>query len=287
MINCLYDANAIIKYYFPALDKHQIVKYLLEESPHSYNNISTIQATEVLSLFYKARREGGIDTDDKLEGYKDSFFDDIKIGKLHLYDFAQEHLLDFPVYKTISETCPPPDRYITEYLPECKGFVRKLKNVANSADAIMLLTMREIYHLAEKKGKESFLITSDGHVKAVAEKMKIKVIDPERTPRNCIPPELDRRYLKRKNKALGAICKYPNDESTIMSTSTIDICDGGACIKSIGKLFDPKKHLSIFIYDYSNRDDRAEQLSEVIYSDKEKVRVKFIEPINIRRFIDN
>jgi len=285
MINCLFDANAAVKYYFPTEDPHKLVKYLVE-SPKVISNITTVQITEVLSMFYKFHRKKIITSDSELTMYVDTFLKDIAPNdpKFNRYDFVEEHIKDLEVYKVISETCPPADRRETEYLPECGGVVKKLKNVANTADALMLIIMREIHLITDKN---CYLITSDSHVKKIAEKLGLKFIDPNTTPLATVPFDVDRRAFKRKNHNLGAICKYRNSADTLMSTSTINICEGGACVRSTGKVIEPKSRVSIYLYDFSDKTNREEQHAEVIYSDKDKMRVKFIEPIVINRLINN
>ena len=281
-INCLFDANAILKYYFPTEDPHQIVKYLIEESPNTVNNITTVQIVEVISVLYKFRRQNIITSDDELKTYIDTFLSDTKNGKLNRYDFAEEHIKDFDVYKTISETCPPPDRNVTQYIPECKGYVKKLKDVANSADAIMLFVMREIHLLTDKK---CYLVTSDGHVKEIARKLGLKIIDPKDTPIKAIPAELDRRRAARKNLNLGVICKDPINSTTVLSTSTIDICHNGACIRFHNKPMEQGKRLSLYMYNFADKENKTEQSAEVVRVEKDEIGVKFIEPVNVGHLI--
>ena len=100
-VQCLLDSDAVLKYYID-LPGSEVVRYLFDRSPSAAINVPTTQLMEVVAFFYKLRTLKIIPTDEKLEDFKRTFFNDIKRGKILAYEFAGEHLLDFPGHETIN-----------------------------------------------------------------------------------------------------------------------------------------------------------------------------------------
>ena len=114
MINTLFDTNAVLRYYFPAQDTYGTVNYLLKNNKKLVNNITGVQVVEVLSAFYSLRSQDILESDEELEGYKQTFLNDINEGVFTIYDLVREHIKDFEVYKSISDTSLKEYRSITE-----------------------------------------------------------------------------------------------------------------------------------------------------------------------------
>ena len=281
MINTLFDTNAVLRYYFPAQDTYQTVNYLLKNNKKLINNITGVQIVEVLSTFYNLRNQNILESDEELDGYKETFLNDIKEGVFTMYDFAREHIKDFDVYKSISEVSPPPDGGRVEYLKQSSGFAKIFRNAANTCDNIMLLIMREIHLLTDKK---CYLITSDAHVKLVAEALGIKIVDPGLTPIRCLPPDLDRREDKREDICVSVVCRRAEEPSFVLSTSTLDISRGGACIKSQDRTFELGTILSMDMSEIADKRKRLIQDAEVVRVERERIGVKFLEPLSIIDF---
>ncbi|MFC1704367.1 hypothetical protein ACFL1E_06275, partial [Candidatus Omnitrophota bacterium] len=136
--HCLLDSDALLKYYID-LPGSEVVRYLFDRSPSATINVATTQLMEVLSFFYRLRTLKIIPTDEKLEQFKRTFFNDIKRGKILAYEFAGEHLLDFPGHEMISS-------------------VKKSRDAVDAADRVMILVAREIHTVTNGN---CLLFTSD------------------------------------------------------------------------------------------------------------------------------
>lgn len=273
-IPCLLDTNSIIKRYVaPSSD---VITYLFEKSPTAQINIANIQIVEVISLFYQFRREGLIVSDEQLEQFKDTFFNDIKIGKINPYDFTDEHIIDFDVYRTICNTPPPIKRPVQKFISAFGGFVSELKDIADCPDAIMLMIMREIHLITEGA---CYLFTSDGHVKSVASVLGLKFIDSEKDGLRGLPEALFLTRPERKNIQLKAICTDCGKRGRLPNAKTSDISDQGLCIKTKETLkVGAKISLKLFSYDGYKR--RENIMTEVMWSRGNKAGLKFITPID-------
>lgn len=273
-IPCILDANTVIKYYID-LPGSDIVKYLIDESPPALIYVTSVQVAEVISVFYKFCREGAFSEDTRTE-YIDTFLTDIKEREIIVYDFVREHILDFPVYEAITKTKPPNLRPERVFIPEFGGFVNELKDIADTGDAIMLLVMREAHLMADKK---CYLFTSDGHVLRVADILGLKAYNPVVMTRDDIPPELDRREHKRRKSSLQVICKdCNNDAISFGSTRTIDICEGGVCIRQPSTKLAYTNRVNLVIHNYAN-EPIIKQIGTVTHIRDDRVSLKFDAPV--------
>lgn len=273
---CLLDANSLIKYYVDSLSGSAVIKYILDKSPSKIIYLSTVQAEEFISLIYMFRRRDIIDSDEKLVIIKDTFLNDIN-KKFFLYDFVREHLKDFDVPSKITEV-PPPKKLPLTYIRWHDGVVPLLKDIADTGDAIMLKIIREINLLS---GGSCFLVTSDGHVKKVAEALNLKVIDPEKMGINDLPEELDTRIIKRENIKLRAICVDCDSSLKMATTRTINICNNGLCLEAKNPL-DVGSRLRIRLSTYDGHKMLENIEGRVAWYDsaKTKAGVQFINPVN-------
>ncbi|MCK9431427.1 MAG: PilZ domain-containing protein [Candidatus Omnitrophica bacterium] len=226
---CLLDANSLIKYYVD-LSGSAVIRCLLDRSPSKIIYLSTIQAEEIIGNFYKFRRQGIIDSDDKLEAIKDTFFKDIG-KKFYLYDFVREHLIDFSVPIKITQVPPPPKKPAV-YIRWFGSLLPISKRVANTADAIMLKIIREIHLLS---GGNCCLVTSDEHVKMVAAALEppLVVIDCEKNGIENFPKKLDPRCSKeRQDIKLKVVCCDSDSSAQLETMSTINLSQNGVCLET-------------------------------------------------------
>lgn len=261
-IDCLFDTHSIIKIYVP-LKGHEVVKYLFKKSPTAIINIANTQIVETISIFYKSRREGAFSSDKERDSYIDTFLNDIKIGKIKTYDFAEEHIKDFDVYQKITDIRPPNNKPSKVLVPEWDGYYQEFKEPADAIDTIMLLIMREMHLLTQK---ETYLISSDGHVKLVAKALQLRIIDPELTPIAGLPEQLLLSRDSRINVNLRTICIDCDNNLQMDTAKAVNICRGGLCLETrqplgIGKRLDIKRLIG---YDGFNK---AENISaKVVWS---------------------
>jgi len=274
-IHCLLDANSIIKHYVN-LPGSNIINYLFDKSPSAVINISNVQIAEVVSLFYRFHREGIISSDKEREEFKDTFFNDIRIGKITRYAFVDEHLLDFDVYDKITSTPPPVKKPILTFISKFGGFVKELKDIADTGDAIMLMIMREINFITDGN---CYLVTCDGHVLNVAKTLNLKVIHPEKTKINNIPQCLDMRKYKRINSpVLKVICKDCFTKEPLGSTSTLDACEGGICVRKHSNFTDGRS-IEIKLSPINRDNPSVELKGEIVRSNNWANVIKFVDPI--------
>lgn len=274
LIDCLLDTNSIIKRY--VAPSSNIITYLFEKSPTAQINIANIQIVEVISLFYQFRREGLIVSDQQLEEFKDTFFNDIKVGKIKPYDFTDEHILDFDVYKAITNTPPPIKRPASKFISAFGGFVNELKDIADCPDAIMLMIMREMHLIT---GGECYLFTSDGHVKSVAGVLGLKFIDPEKDGLDKLPEALFLTRSERKKIQLKAICTDCGERGRLPNARTTDISNQGLCIKTKESLVVGAK-ISVKLFSYDGFKRKEDVVAEVVWSRSDRAGLKFINPID-------
>jgi len=275
-IHCLLDANSIIKHYVN-LPGSDIINYLFDRSPAAVINISNVQIAEVVSLFYRFQREGIISSDKEREEFKDTFFNDIRVSKVTRYAFVDEHLLDFDVYDKITSTPPPVKKPILTFISKFGGFVKELKDIADTGDAIMLMIMREINFIADGN---CYLVTCDGHVLKIAETLKLKVINPENTKINNIPQCLDiRKYRRINSPVLKVICKDCVTKEPLCSTSTLDVCEGGICVRRHSNFTDGRS-IEIKLSPISRDNPTVELRGQVIRSNNWSNVIRFVEPMS-------
>lgn len=273
-IDCLLDTNSIIKRYVAPAS--EIITYLFEKSLNVQINIANIQIVEVISLFYQFRREGLIVSDEQLEQFKDTFFNDIKVGKIKTYDFTDEHIIDFDVYRAITNTPPPKKQPVKKFISVFGGYVSELKDIADCPDTIMLMIMREMHLIA---GGECYLFTSDGHVKSVASVLGLKFIDPEKDGLASLPVALLLARPERKKMQLRAVCTESGARGRLPNARTIDISDQGLCLKTKEALeVGTKIFLKLFSYDGYKRNENI--TAEVMWSKNDRAGLRFINPID-------
>lgn len=281
-IHCLLDANSIIKHYVD-LPGSNIINYLFDKSPSAVINISNVQIAEVVSLFYKFHREGVIYSDKEREEFKETFFNDIKIGKIIRYAFVDEHLLDFDVYDKITSTPPPAKRPILTFISTFGGFVKELKDIADTGDAIMLMVMREMNLLTDGN---CYLVTCDGHVLNVAKVLNLKVINPEKIKICNIPHCLDiRRYQRIRSPIFKIICKDCLTKDPLGSTSTFDICEGGISVRKCSNLTDGRS-IEVKLSPINKDSPSIELKGEVIRSSNLANVIRFSEPIPTEQYLN-
>ena len=225
---CLFDTNAIVKRYHPE-EGSEIVDYLFDKSPRITINLTTPQVVEVLSVFYKLRADGKITEDERVTA-TDTFLKDISLGKIYLYDFAKRHLTDTDIYKPIAEFKPIKFTYIDKKTGK-KRTGKKFR--PNTADSLMLLIMREIKIHIETAGDEAYLVTSDEPVIKIAEGLKIKVINPEKTSKSKLPRTLDiREHIRRPLNAKAVFHDLETKQPLGHSTSE-DISEMGLKVRNL------------------------------------------------------
>ncbi|MBU1863307.1 MAG: hypothetical protein KKH94_06575 [Candidatus Omnitrophica bacterium] len=245
MIHCLGDTNALIKYYID-LPGSDIIRYLIDKNPSVAMNITNVHITEMIGLFYKLRANGIITSDDYCTQYIHTFLHDIKEKKILVYDFSNQHILDFDVFEKIATTPAP-----LVQLPYTitKGIlVKGTKDDADTADSILLVVMREMHLLSEGK---SFLVTCDAHVKAIAHVFGLPVIDPEKVTIDMLPTVLNLRSEQRKEVTLNALCTYENDVQVMPVMRTINISERGLCLRTRDVLI-PHKNVVIDLVSENN-----------------------------------
>lgn len=244
-VDCLFDTNSIIKIYVP-LKGSDVAKYLFERSPTALINVATTQIVEIISIFYKFRRQGAFSTDEERDKYVDTFLNDIKTKKIETYAFVEEHIKDLEVYKKVTHIRPPYKNPVKVLVPEWNAFYQEVKEPADSIDTIMLMIMREMHLLTQK---ECYLVSSDGHVKEVAKVFQLKIIDPEKKSIADLPEELLLSRSKRASVNLRAICIDCETSLQIDTAKAVNMCEGGLCLETkrsleIGKRLDIKKLVS-------------------------------------------
>lgn len=275
-VPCLLDANTIIKYYIN-LPGSEVVKYLFDRSPSAEINITNVQVAEVISVFYKFHRTGVITSDLQLEEFKDTFFNDIKIGKITRFAFVDEHILDFDVYRIISDVPPPGKKTI--YEKHFGGYIQLLKDLADTGDAIMLMIMREINFLAEG---QCYLFTSDGHVKKVAAALSLNVIDPENIEVKKLPFALtnQRAQLRYTIDSICVVCSDTADEKRCLgSSSTIDISEAGMRIRGNSNMMHGRK-IVFKLSPYNDRGLIVPTEGEVVWNTRQEAGVLFRFPLS-------
>lgn len=280
MIECLLDANSMIKYYIN-LTGSDVIKYLFNRISIVKINITNIQVVEVISLFYKFCREGKISIQQR-EEFKDTFLNDIRIKKILLYDFVNEHILDFDVYDKITVIPPPTKRPKLTFIPIYKGYIKELKDIADSSDTIMLTIMREVHLLTNG---DCLLFTSDGHVQDVAKALGLKVIDPEKTGIKNLPKELYERKYEREIVKLKAICVDCDSLTQLPVFKAVNLCMDGVCLKINNRLDIGKRlHIKLDTYGFPIKSEKTE--GRVVWSDDYNAGIKFSNAINLLDLID-
>ncbi|MFC1594593.1 PilZ domain-containing protein [Candidatus Omnitrophota bacterium] len=256
-IQCLLDTNAIIKYYvdMPGSD---MVRYLFDKSPTAVINITSVQIVEIISFLYTLRTLRVLRTDDDREQLKRTFLNDIHSGKIVPYEFTNEHSIDFPTYNTIALS-------------------KKARNHVNNTDTIFLLVGREMHYLTNAN---SFVFTSNIHVKTIAEAMKLNVLNPELMARRDLPLSLDQRRETRLKTRLQALCSDIDSARILLRTKALDVSQHGLCLTK-GRRVVVGKTLSIKL-STPEKPPRIEETSgEVVWASRSKIGIRTLQPIKL------
>jgi hypothetical protein len=251
-IDCLFDTNCLVKRYIREAGT-DVVDYLFEKSPTAVINIPNIQIIEVIKAFYKLRFTGEIKTDLDREKVIDTFLNDIKIGKIKIYDFSNEHLKDFDVYEPVVRIQPDPR-----------------KRRANTIDTILLIIMREMHLMT---AEEAYLVSADDHVLDVAAHLKLKTLNPERISIANLPSCLDQRN-KRVQSQVRTILKELTDKQCLGTGCTMNISQGGMAIRKQSRLT-PGKAVGITLTHISKDEHTLETSGEVVWTNRIGVGMKF------------
>lgn len=287
-VYCLLDTNSIVKRYHTESGT-EIVDYLFDRSPAAIIYLPNTQVVEVIKIFYGLRVENKIKTDEIRDTIIDTFLKEIdngiNNGKIKLYDLANEHLKDLGVYEPIFKI-PRPVYYVRSNTGKLKIIKKKR---SDTIDAIMLLIMREVHYLAEIMKEEAYLVTSDEHVLEVAKSLKLKTLNPENQKINNIPLSLDgRRYKREQYPSFKVICNDCSTDQPLGSTSTVDFCEGGICVRR-HQNFIPGKNIKVKISNFNTDRNIIERTGEIIWSKDWKSAIKFSEsiPSNLYTAITN
>lgn len=282
-VYCLLDTNSILKRYFPEAGT-EIIDYLFDRSPTAIIYLANVQVVEVIRILHSLRAENRIKSDHDRDAIIDSFLKDIDIGtnngKIKLYGFANEHLKDQEVYIPVFQI-PRPISYVKT--KNCK-IIKIKKKRADTIDTIMLIIMREVHFLSDTMKEEGYLVTSDEHVLDVANYLKLKTINPEKIKIFNMPPSLDARKQKRNTfPLLKVICNDCLSDQPLGSTSTIDFCEGGICIRK-NENFIVGRTIKIRMSSFNDHGGVIERSGEIIRLDAWKSVLKFSEPVSSELF---
>jgi len=273
-IHCLFDTNALIKYYVP-LKGSDMVHYLIDKNLRTQANITNVQIAEMISLFHNFRSNGILSSDEQVIQATHTFLNDIKTERILRYDFCSEHLLDFAVYKKASMV-PAPEAPV-ELNKRFGSTIKGNKTAADTADIILLLVMREMNLMADGK---VFLVTCDAHLKAIARDLRIKVLDPEEETMASLPPALDIRQDKRAPIALKALCSLDNGEKNLPLTRTLDISENGLCLE-VKEPLEIDRRVTVKLAASDNYYNTQEVEGNVLWSHSNRAGIQTSSPINL------
>lgn len=228
IIDCLFDTNAIVKYWHESEEGADKVKYLFDSCPTAQLNICNSHIPEVVSVFHKLRLKNEIKTDDDRDKAIDTFLKMIPDQRImpYKYDEKKHQKRMYEILK-LSYTIPPPLKRVS-YIYFLHGYVHVLKDLADIFDIHMLTIMEEIKSIVG----ESYLVTSDSHVIALARALNLPYLNPEQLEWNQLPPSLCRRGgVQRKIVKLKVVCRDCDTNNALPTTKTIDISRFGARIE--------------------------------------------------------
>ena len=277
--HCLFDTNALIKYYVP-LPGSDIVKYLIDKNSRIISNIANVQIAEMISLFYKFRTNGILSSDEHVVQLTHTFLNDIKTKRVLTYDFVNEHLLDFAVYKK-SASVKAPDVKLA-FSKRFGNVIKGTKDEADTADIILLLIMREMNLLSERR---AYLVTCDAHVKAIARELELQVLDPEKDSMSSLPAELDIRQDKRATIALKALCSYDDEENHLPLMRTLDVSENGMCLE-VKEPLEVDRTVSIKLAASDNYYNTQEVEGNVLWSHSNRAGIQTRRPIDLAALLN-
>jgi hypothetical protein len=278
-LHCLFDTNALIKYYVPLVGS-DIVRYLIDKNNIIKANISNVQIAEMISLFYKFRTNGVLSSDEHVVQCVHTFLNDLKTERFLTYDFCNEHLLDFAVYKKVATT-PTPEVSLA-FAKQFGNVIKGTKDSADTADTILLLIMREMNLMADGK---AYLVTCDAHVKAIAQTLGLKVLDPEKETMATLPDELDIRQNKRAPIALKALCSYENDSRHLPLMRTLDVSEHGLCLE-VKEPLEIDRKVTIKLAASENYYNTQEVEGNVLWSHSNRAGVQTAKPIDLAALLN-
>jgi hypothetical protein len=279
-VDCLFDTNAIVKYYHEETGS-EIIKYLFDKSPTAIINLPNIQVIEVVSTFYKLRKQDEIKTDEELIAIVDTFLRDIRERRIRLYDFGTSHLADVLPVCERAFSIPPPINRRKSFIPFKEGLCPELKHYADMGDIALLMLMREIKFVYENGGDVAYFFTSDGHVKRIAASFDIQVIDPELVKNiRDLPASLDGRNRNRVEARLTAFIKDAQVFSPLGSSRILNISPEGACVNSHkNKNLEKSREVVLSIYAFNASFKPVDKIGRVVWTSDSNSGIKFLEPL--------
>lgn len=273
-IPCLLDSNSIVKNYSTESGSDKI-QYLFDESPSAQINIVNFHIPEVVSVFHKLHAKKML-TDNERDIIIDTFLKDIRDNLIMPYLCKDSHFEE--IYKNLytSYSTPVPKKRL-KYFEFLGRWAVEGKEIADTLDIAMLTMMQEIKGIVG----ESYLFTSDGHVKAIAKKMNLVVLDPEKMSFKDMPFSLDKRCLeRRKDIRAHALCYDLASSNLIASRHALDISPSGARI-NLGKKLAERDSILVKLVKAGDKSTSFEIKCDVVWSTKKELGVRFIEPDNV------
>jgi len=278
-MHCLFDTNALIKYYVP-LKGSNIVHYLIDKNRKVIANITNVQIAEMIALFHNFRANGILSSDEQVVQATHTFLNDIKTERILRYDFCSEHLLDFAVYKKAA-SIPAPEAPI-ELMKRVGSTTKGNKTAADTSDLILLLVMREMNLIADGK---VFLVTCDTHVKSIARDLGIKVLDPEEDTLSSLPHGLDVRQDKRAAISLKALCTLDDGEKNLPLTRTLDVSANGMCLE-VKEPLEVDRKVTVKLAATDNYYNTQEVEGNVLWSHSNRAGIQTSSPINLEALLN-
>lgn len=272
-VDCLLDTNSIVKRYHTESGT-EVIDYLFDKTPATIINFLNLQVVEVIKTFHNLRAKNKIKSDETLKTLIDTFLKEIddskNNGKIRLYEFASEHLKDLDVYEPIYKIPLPKFSF-------WRGgrIIQQNKRRADTIDALMLIIMREIHFHTQ----ECYLVTSDEHVLDIARSFNLRTINPETIKIKDIPKSLDARKEERVNRQIKVVCFDPINKQPLGSTSSMDICKNGLCVRSLANLTQGR-NIAFKISPINKESPTIENIGQVVWCNKRSTGVRFDTPIH-------
>ncbi|MCK4325943.1 type II toxin-antitoxin system VapC family toxin [bacterium] len=169
--HCLLDANAVVKRYHTEMGSDVINELFEKRKSRRALHMVNVSIPEVIQTFFRLWKDKKTDIDaDKRDELKDIFINDIKECNILIHNVTDRNIRATDDMWKVSFEIPVPT------FRDPKNRERKQKDPISTPDAIAIAVALEM----KSSFGHAYLFTSDEHVKLVARKMGVKVVDPEK-----------------------------------------------------------------------------------------------------------
>lgn len=259
------DTNTLLQRFQPDNDRAKCVIDLLYQNKKVELHLPAVCFSETIQQFYYAHRDSQSDPDPISEQERDELVNNL------MQDIKNKRLWLYPM--TDSLFAKTTEIFNTSFVTPCKG-----REPICVIDMLVIAVALELKRLGIV---EVEIYSSDFHLCDTARAMGIDSYDPKTVCIDDLPSDINRRKVKRPVCELPIICNDLTSTSAraLGRTQTVNICEGGICIKHPNRKISRGDRLNLKIL--HSEQQIFDGNGTVTWSDEEKAGIKVDQRIDI------